>query len=154
MATQYRQFTDEEWANAAQRVGLSAQELRTQVDQALQQSVHGQLAVLNIKDSDQANCKDIDFDIKVFSVKGKVCFVPGQDWKLTIQLELFLIGIKLAEVNYTFSASNTSVCYSYDVLIGSLKVCFGVRGKCLYTSGTACAFGNCTSWDETLICFP
>ncbi len=156
MDIQYRQFTDGEWASAAQRVGLSVAELKEQISQALKQSVHNQPAVVKITDSAQPSCKDIDFDIKVFSIKGKVCFTPGQNWKLTIQLKLFLIGIELAEVNYTFSASNLEVCYNYDIVIASLKVCFGVKGpnNCLYTKGTACAFGSCTSWDETLICFP
>jgi hypothetical protein len=158
MDTPYRQFADADLSNAAQRLGLSVDELHAKLTTALQQPLHGQPATLSITDSgavDGASCKDIDFDIKIFSVKGKVCFTPGSNWNLSIDLTLYLAGIEVANVKYNFSPSNTQVCYNYDILIGSLKVCFGVRGPnaCLFTSGTACAFGSCTSWDETIVCF-
>ena len=158
MANEYRQFADTDLSNAAQRLGLSAEDLRTKLSAAARQPLHGQPATLSIAESDSvggASCKDIDFDIKIFRVKGKVCFTPGSNWSLSIDLTLYLAGIEVANVKYNFSPSNTQVCFSYDILIGSLKVCFGVRGAniCLFTSGTACAFGACTSWDETILCF-
>lgn len=155
MADQLRQFTANDLAEAAQRVGLSVQDLRQQLSKASQQALHGQAAELTIKDSDQPSCKDIDFDIKVFSFKGRVCFTPGTNWQLTFDLKLYLIGIELGHINGTLSASNPSICFNFDVIFGSVQVCFGVRGQraCLYTSGTACALGQCTSWDETIVCF-
>lgn len=155
MATEYRQFATTDLSNAAERLGLSVDDLQAKLSAAAQQPLHGQPATLSIADAAEASCKDIDFDIKIFTVKGKVCFTPGDNWSLSIDLTLYLAGIEVANVKYNFSPTNTQVCYHYDILIGSLQVCFGVRGAnaCLFTSGKACAFGSCTSWDETIVCF-
>ena len=150
-----KNISDAHISEAASRAGMSEDSLRKHLDSINPQNLHNQIANLSISDAGE-KCKSIDFDIKIFSVKGKVCFTPGDDWRLTIDLTLSLAGIELSNAKYEFSSKNTEVCYSYDVLIGSLSVCFGVKttsGFCLYTRGTACAFGSCTDWNETLICF-
>lgn len=150
-----QRFVDADWKQAARLTGLSVTELQHKVAAAVRQPVHGQPAQVKIADAPEENCKDIDFDIKIFTVSGTLCFTPGPDWKLTINLKLFLVGIEVAEVNHTFSASSLSLCFDYDIVIASLRVCFGVRGQriCFFTSGTVCGFGQCTSWDETILCF-
>ena len=158
MANELRTYRNEDFARAAELLGTSEDKLRRSLEQVLASGpLHAQLAQVSITDTDDASCKDIDFDIKIFSVKGRVCFTPGSDWKLSIDLRLYVIGIELAHVQYTFSASNTSVCYSYDVIVASLSVCFGIRttsGRvCLYTSGKACGLGQCADWNETIVCF-
>ena len=154
----FREISDGEWTAVAARFGQPVDVVKKQLGAvaaaggAAAAAGHGTFAVTpNAQDT---RCKDIDFDIKIFHVKGTACFTPGSNWNLTIDLTTYLAGIEISRVVYTFSPTNTSVCYHYDVLIGSLDVCFGVRSNiCLYTSGTACAFGSCTSWDETLVCF-
>ncbi|HEX2251932.1 MAG TPA: hypothetical protein VHQ65_01530 [Thermoanaerobaculia bacterium] len=158
MANELRTYHDDDFRRAAELLGTSENELRRSLEQALAPGLlHGQAAQVSISETDDASCKDIDFDIKIFSVKGRVCFTPGPNWKLSIDLRLYVIGIELAHVQYTFSASNTSVCYDYDVIIASLRVCFGIRttsGRvCLFTSGKACGAGQCTEWNETILCF-
>ncbi len=156
MAFDFSYVPKEQFAEAARRFGLSADELRSRLSKIDPRELHGQIAKVSVADAEEG-CKDIDFDIKIFRVKGKVCFTPGSDWKLSIDLTLYVAGIEVSHVKYTFSAANTSVCYKWDLLLVSLHVCFGVRSSgghvCLFTSGKACAFGKCSSWDETIVCF-
>ena len=156
MNIQLKHLSAEHIEEAASRTGMSAEALRNHLDSINLNELHGQLAVSNVTDAG-GNCKNIDFDIKIFSIKGKVCFTPGSNWTLYIDLTLSVAGIEVANVKYNFSAANSHVCYKYDLLLVSLDVCFGVRqqsGKtCLYTSGTACGFGSCSSWNENIVCF-
>ena len=155
----FRQMTDGEWTAVAARFGQPVDLVKKQLGAVASAggaaAAAGQGTFTVTPNAQDTSCKDIDFDIKIFRVKGKACFTPGSNWSLSIDLTLYLAGIEISHVVYTFSPTNTSVCYHYDVLIGSLDVCFGVRSShiCLFTSGKACAFGACVSWDENLVCF-
>lgn len=156
MSMSTERFTDEQLAPVADAVGLSLDELRRQAA-AMQEEISIEAAELDldITAAEETNCKNIDFNIKVIRIKGKVCFTPGSNWRLTIDLQVSALGIELDRVKYTFSPSRTSVCYNYNVLFAKIRLCFGVRTSkiCLFTSGSVSSFGKKKSWDENLLCF-
>jgi hypothetical protein len=156
MSTSHERFTDEQLAPIAEAVGLPLAEFRNRAAAAESGIVSKELDFdLQVADASETNCKDINFDIKIIRVKGKVCFTPGKNWRLTIDLQVSALGVELDTVRYTFSPSQTSVCYKYNLLFAKIKLCFGVRSNriCLFTSGSVSSFGKKKSWDENILCF-
>ncbi len=156
MSMSHERFTDEQLAPVADAVGLPMTELRNRAAAAESGNFLDALDFdLQVAQVEETNCKDIDFNIKIVRIKGKVCFTPGSNWRLTIDFRVSALGIELDTVRYTFSPSQNSVCYEYDLLFGKVKLCFGVRTSriCLFTSGKVSGFGKKKSWDENILCF-
>ena len=156
MSMSHERFTDEQLAPVADAVGLPLAELRNRAAAAEGGNFLEALDFdLGVTQASETNCKNIDFNIKVIRIKGKACFTSGSNWRLTIDFQVSAFGIEIDTVRYTFSPSQNSVCYKYNLLFGKIKLCFGVRTNkiCLFTSGSVSSFGKKKSWDENIFCF-
>jgi len=170
--------SDEDWALMSKQAGVSADQLKAQIHnaiaaldndaaQGMQTGDDSALADLALSSPQSANnCISQDFEVSLFKVIGikgtlKVCGSSTSDWTAELKVCLTVAGASVWCTHYTFNPHNMSVCFSPSVGVAKAKLCFGLsihsNKICLGVSGRACywRFGwKCAKFDEAIFCIP
>ncbi|HKJ34325.1 MAG TPA: hypothetical protein VKA34_21050 [Balneolales bacterium] len=91
------------------------------------------------------DCVNFNFDIKIFSVKGKFCKSGILDFTTTVA------GVQIQHLQIDLSKGE--YCNNVSVGIEEVKYCFYLKDSCLYTKGYIDGWLHPKkSWDEKIVC--
>jgi len=92
-----------------------------------------------------SDCVNFDFDIKIFSVKGKFCKSGVIDYTVTIA------GIQIQHLQVDLSRGE--YCNTVSVGVEEVQYCFYMKGSCLHTRGYIDGWlHDKQSWNEKIVC--
>lgn len=144
----------------AAQLGASADDLR-RANEAIVAANSGDLPQLSIEVGPPVDVAGdteypFSFGIKgIVELRGSLTYSDGPCWKAMIEASTKLFGFSLGPAQrVALSCQGAENCFSYNIRIASLKLCYGIRGAklCFYVKGEACGLGKCVSFDETLFC--
>jgi len=96
----------------------------------------------------RADYQEFGFDIKLLKISGRIY----KNGRLDVVGSVF--GIKIGHTS--MDLSNAEVCFNPKAgKILSVKYCFSLQGKCLYTRGEIKGwFLGTQRWNKRIFCFP
>lgn len=99
---------------------------------------------INVADT-ISDCVNFNFDVKIFSVKGKFCKSGIIDVTVTIA------GIQIQHLQIDLSKGE--YCNNVSVGVEEVKYCFYTKDSCLYTKGYIDGWLHPKyTWDEKIVC--
>ncbi len=111
--------------------------LQGSIGEVLRQSINTEKVI--------QDCVNFDFDIKIFSVKGKFCKTGIIDITVTVA------GIQIQHLQVDLSKGE--YCNKISVGIEEVQYCFYLKGSCLYTKGYIDGWLHPKqTWDEKIVC--